>query len=345
MKLMTEMYCPRNEIQKMETGLWNLIVKNNDLVAYTQRFQELTLLCTRMVPEEEDRIESLMDQKLKGYAIRSAENKREFKSNQRDNRAQQPPFKRLNVRGSNVDRAYTDGGNEGHFKKDCPKLKNQNHGNKPVIPEARGKAYAIVGGDANPRSNFVTGTFLLSNHYASVLFDSGADQSFVLTTFSTLLDVNPDTLDVSYAVKLADGRIAKTNTMLRGCTIKLLGHSSNIDLMPVELGSFDVIISMDWLASNHAMIVCDVKIVRIPFGDEILIVQGDRSDKGKKSTLSIISCMKTQKYMEKGCQVFLAQVTKKETKVKSKEKRLEDVLNVRKFSEVFLEDLHGLPPA
>ncbi|GJS91581.1 reverse transcriptase domain-containing protein [Tanacetum coccineum] len=117
MKLMTEVYCPRNEIQKMETELWNLTVKNNDLTAYTYRFQELTLLCTRMVPEEEDRIEryvggfpdniqgnvmsaeptrlqdairlanSLLDQKLKGYAIRSAENKRKFESNQRDNRA------------------------------------------------------------------------------------------------------------------------------------------------------------------------------------------------------------------------------------------------------------------
>ncbi|GKE29532.1 putative reverse transcriptase domain-containing protein [Tanacetum coccineum] len=117
MKLMTEVYYPRNEIQKMETELWNLTVKNNDLAAYTQRFQELTLLCTRMVPEEEDRIKryvgalpdnikgnvmsteptrvqdaiwlanSLMDQNLKGYAIRSAENKRKFKSNQRENHA------------------------------------------------------------------------------------------------------------------------------------------------------------------------------------------------------------------------------------------------------------------
>ncbi|GJS97079.1 putative reverse transcriptase domain-containing protein [Tanacetum coccineum] len=236
-------------------------------------------------------------------------------------------------------------GRQGHFKKDCPKLKNQNHGNKPVIPEARGKAYTIGGGDANPGSNIVTGTFLLNNHYASVLFDSGADRSFVSTTFSTLLDIIPDTLDVSYAVELADERIAKTNTMLRGCTIGLLGHPFNIDLMPVELGSFDVIIGMDWLANNHAVIVCDEKIVHIPFGDKILIVQGDRSDKGKKSTLSIISCTKTQKYMEKGCQVFLAQVTKKETKVKSKEKRLEDVPIVRKFPEVFPEDLPGLPPA
>nr|GEU51896.1 reverse transcriptase domain-containing protein [Tanacetum cinerariifolium] len=74
--------------------------------------------------------------------------------------------------------------------------------------------------------------------------------------------------------------------------------------MPVELGSFDVIIDMDWLLNNHTMIVCDEKIVRIPFGDEILIVQGYRSDKGKKLTLSIISYTKTQKYIEKDCQKF-----------------------------------------
>ncbi|GJZ47864.1 reverse transcriptase domain-containing protein [Tanacetum coccineum] len=60
MKLMTEVYCPRNEIQKMETELWNLTVKNNDLTAYTQRFQELTMMCTKMVPEEEDRVEKFI---------------------------------------------------------------------------------------------------------------------------------------------------------------------------------------------------------------------------------------------------------------------------------------------
>ncbi|GKE01482.1 putative reverse transcriptase domain-containing protein [Tanacetum coccineum] len=307
-----------------------------------------------------------MDQKLKGYAIRNAKNKRKFESNQRDNHAPQPPFKRQNVGGSNVSKSYTVGGNEGrvyvgshplcnkyklhhvgpctvkcrshgkvghltrdckpafpvavnqrapvvnqrivtcfecgsqwNLKKDYPKLKNQNHGNKPVIPKARGKAYAIGKGDANTGSNVAMGTFLLNNHYASVLFDLSADQSFVSTTFSTLLDVIPDTLNVSYDVKLADGRIVETNIVLRGCTIGLLGHPLNIDLMPVELGSFDVIIGIDWLANNHAVIVCDEKIVCIPFRDEILIVQGDMSDKGKKSTLSIISCAKTQKYMGK----------------------------------------------
>ncbi|GJU01353.1 putative reverse transcriptase domain-containing protein [Tanacetum coccineum] len=110
--------------------------------------------------------------------------------------------------------------------------------------------------------------------------------------------------------------------------------------MPVELGSFDVIIGMDWLANHHAVIVCDEKIVRIPYGDEVLIVQGDKNGKGKKSKLSIISCTKTQKYIKKGCPIFLAQVMRKETEDKSEKKRLEDVPTVQ----VFPEDLPGLPP-
>ncbi|GJS62937.1 putative reverse transcriptase domain-containing protein [Tanacetum coccineum] len=64
MKLMTEVYCPRNEIQKMETELWNLSVKNNDIASYTQRFQELTMMCTKMVPESEDRVGRKFDWSL-----------------------------------------------------------------------------------------------------------------------------------------------------------------------------------------------------------------------------------------------------------------------------------------
>ncbi|GJR47154.1 putative reverse transcriptase domain-containing protein [Tanacetum coccineum] len=235
-------------------------------------------------------------------------------------------------------------GAQGHYRKNCPKVKNQNRGNKARVPDARGKAYVLGGGDANLGSNTVTGTFLLNHHHAYMLFDSGADRSFVSNTFSTLIDIIPYALDVSYDVELADGRTSETNTMIRGCTLGLLGHPFNIDLMPIDLGSFYVIIGMDWLAKNHVVIVCDEKIVRIPYGNEILIVQGDKSDKEKKSTLSIISCEKAQKYIEKGSQLFMAQVTVKENNDKSKEKRLEDVPTVRNFSKVFLEDLHGLPP-
>ncbi|GKG25713.1 putative reverse transcriptase domain-containing protein, partial [Tanacetum coccineum] len=138
--------------------------------------------------------------------------------------------------------------------------------------EATAKDYAIGGGGANPNSNVVTCTFLLNNCYASMLFDSVTDRSFVSSTFSALLDVAPSTLDTSYAVELADGRISETNVILRGCTLGLLVHPFDIDLIPVELGSFDVIIGMDWLEKYHAVIVCDEKIVRIPYGDEVLII-------------------------------------------------------------------------
>nr|GEV20811.1 putative reverse transcriptase domain-containing protein [Tanacetum cinerariifolium] len=310
----------------------------------------------KMVPDEEDRVErfigglpdniqgnviaanparlqdaihianQLMDKKLHGYAARSAKNKIRMESNPRDNRGQQPPFKRQNTTVQNVARTYTAGNNErkgyigslpyynkcklhhqglctirrgnckkvghqtmdcgvtvnsnsqgaavrnpqgivcyecerpGHFRKDCPKMRNQNRGNqtrnksrnKTGGNEVTTKAYAIGGGGTNSDSNVVTDTFLLNNCYASMLFDSGADRSFVSTTFS---------------------------------------HPFDIDLMPVELGSFDVIIGMDWLAKYHALIVCNEKVVRIPYGDE----------------------------------VYLAQVTSTKAEDKSEEKRLEDV--------------------
>nr|GFC14432.1 putative reverse transcriptase domain-containing protein [Tanacetum cinerariifolium] len=121
------------------------------------------------------------------------------------------------------------------------------------------------------------------------------------------------------------------------------GHPFNIDLMPVELGSFDVIIGMDWLAKYHALIICNEKVVHIPYGDEALIIRGDNCD--GKSKLNIMSCTKTQKYIQKGCQVYLAQVTSKKAEDKLEEKRLEYVPIVWEFPKVFLEDLPGLSPA
>ncbi|GJY56520.1 putative reverse transcriptase domain-containing protein [Tanacetum coccineum] len=235
-----------------------------------------------------------------------------------------------------------------HYRNERPKLKNQNRENKTRNNtgnnEATVRAYAIGGGQAGPNSDVVMGTFLLNNRYATMLFDSGADRSFVSTTLSTLLDVIPSILDTSYAVELADGRISETNMILRCCTLELLGHPFDIDLMPVELGSFDVIVGMDWLAKHPAVIVCDKKIVRIPYGDEVLIIKGDGCKGGSKSKLSIISCTKTQKYIQKGCPVYLAQIIAKRSDDKPEEKRLKDVPIVQDFLEVFPEDLPGLPP-
>ncbi|GKC66363.1 putative reverse transcriptase domain-containing protein [Tanacetum coccineum] len=144
-------------------------------------------------------------------------------------------------------------------------------------------------------------------------------REFMSTAFSSLIDIAPTTLDYSYAVELSDGRVVESSTILRGCILNLLGHSFNIDLMPVELGSFVVIIGIDWLLKYHAIIVCDEKVVRIPYGNEVLMIHGDGSDERSKSKLSIILCTKTQKYIQKRCYVFLAQKT--ERKLKTSQKR------------------------
>ncbi|GJZ28517.1 putative reverse transcriptase domain-containing protein [Tanacetum coccineum] len=204
-------------------------------------------------------------------------------------------------------------GNTGHIKKNCPKLKN--HGNNNGNGPAQGRAYALGGRDASPDSNVITGTFLLNNRYATVLFDTGADRSFVSNTFSAMIDITPTTLENHYDVELADGKIIGVNTIIRGCTLNFMNHPFNIDLMPVPLGSFDAIIGMDWLTKHHGVIICDEKIVR------------------------------AQEYLSKGCDVFLAHVTTKEAKDKSEGKRLEDVPIVRDFPKVFPEDLPGIPPA
>ncbi|GKC49399.1 putative reverse transcriptase domain-containing protein, partial [Tanacetum coccineum] len=209
-------------------------------------------------------------------------------------------------------------GNTGHIKKNFPKLKN--HGNSNGNGTAQERAYALGGRDASPDSNVITGTFLINNCYAIILFDTSTDRSFVSNTFSALINITPTTLESHYDVELANGKIIGVNTIIRGCTLNFMNHPFNIDLMPIRctlnfmnhpfnidlmsvpLSSFDVIIGMDWLTKYHRVIICDEKI---------------------------------------GCDVFLAHITTKEAKDKSEGKRLEDVPIVRDFP----KDLPSIPPA
>ncbi|GKD86682.1 putative reverse transcriptase domain-containing protein, partial [Tanacetum coccineum] len=225
-----------------------------------------------------------------------------------------------------------------------PEVKNKNHGYQAGNGNAIARAYAVGTARINMNSNVVMGTFLLNNRYALILFDTGADRKFVSTAFSSLIDIIATILDHGYDIELASGKIIWVNTLIQGCTLNFLNHPFNIDLMPIEIGSFDVIIGMDWLSKYHVVIVCDENIVCIPFGDEILIVRGDGSNNEHGSRLNIISCTKTQSYLLKGCHVFLAHVTAKKAEDKSGDKRLKDVPIVRDFPEVFPKDLPGIPP-
>ncbi|GJS56888.1 putative reverse transcriptase domain-containing protein [Tanacetum coccineum] len=174
------------------------------------------------------------------------------------------------------------------------------------------------------KTTFCEGTFLLKQPFsASILFDTGADRSFVSTQFSTLINIAPTTLDHGYNVELADGRIIWVNTVLLGCTLNFLNHPFHVDLMPVEMGNLMMsYLARDWLTKYQAVIDCAKKIVRIPLGSEILIFHGDESRNKRGTRLNIISCTKTQKYLLQGCHVFLAHITIKETGDKSKKERI-----------------------
>ncbi|GJV18178.1 putative reverse transcriptase domain-containing protein [Tanacetum coccineum] len=313
-KMLTDKYCPRGEIKKLEIEICNLKVRGNDVESYMQHFQELALMCGRMFPEESDQVEKyvrgltdmiqgsviaskpktmqeaieisndMMDQKIRTLAERQAENKRKFEDTSRNNQNQQQPFKRHNVAW-----AYTVGPGENkpyggskplcpkcnyHHDRQCaPKCTNckrtghltQDGRSQPAAANnqraqgenqrvltcfecgAQGHFKSTAG--TNPNSNVVTGTFLLKNRYTSILFDTGADRSFVSTAFGSLIDIIPTTLDHGYDTELA-----------------------------------------------------------------------------------------------KGCHVFLAHVTVKKAEDKSEEKRLEDVPIVQDFLEVFPEDFPSIPP-
>ncbi|XP_071695136.1 uncharacterized protein [Rutidosis leptorrhynchoides] len=220
-------------------------------------------------------------------------------------------------------------GQVGHMKNQCPNAKKDGN--------AKGRAFNISAKGARENPDLVTGIFLLNNCIAYVLFDSGADRSFISKDFSTIINVPPTALDTKYIIELANGKTLKVDKIFQGYALTLADKLFEVDIMPIELGSFDVIIGMDWLCKNHANIACTEKSIRIPLANgETLVVQGEKS--GTK--LNIISCMKARKYLRKRCQAILVHVKAME----SEKKRLEDVPVVKDFPGVFPEDLPGLPP-
>ncbi|GJR59874.1 putative reverse transcriptase domain-containing protein [Tanacetum coccineum] len=191
--------------------------------------RELTLMCGRMFPQESDKVKKYvgrLPEMIRGNVIQ-AEQKRKLEFNAGNNQ------------GCNKCKKI------GHLARDC-RSSGPNGGNVNALV----KVYVVGNAGTNPDSNVVTGTFLLNNRYASILFDTGADRSFVSTTFSSLIDITPTTLDHYYDVELANGKIIGINTIIQGCTLNFLDHPFNINLMPVELGSFNVIIGMDWLETK-----------------------------------------------------------------------------------------------
>ncbi|GJS25988.1 putative reverse transcriptase domain-containing protein [Tanacetum coccineum] len=191
-----------------------------------------------------------------------------------------------------------------------PKGNNQASTSTQGGRRAPDRVYSLCAEAAVKDNNVVNGTFLINNVYASVLFDNSADRSFVSYTFSKYIDIPPTAIDTNYSVELAGGKSLTTSTILRGCTLNLQNHLFKIDLLPIELGSFDV-------------------------------AKGAKLK--NESRLEVISSIRTQKYNDQGCQVFLIQMMKEE-ETEIPERRIKDVPVVRDFTEVFPKDFPGLPP-
>ncbi|GKD45260.1 reverse transcriptase domain-containing protein, partial [Tanacetum coccineum] len=172
--------------------------------------------------------------------------------------------------GSNLQLVYVTChacGEKGHYRNQCPKANNN----------AYGRTYLLRDKNAHQDPNVVMGTFLLNEHLARLLFDSGADKSFVSISLAFILNIPPITLDTTYDIETADENLVGSNTVIQGCTLLLLNQPFKIDLMPIKLGSFDVVIGIDWLSKYHARIIYDEKVIHIPIKGETLIIRGDRS--------------------------------------------------------------------
>ncbi|GJW49253.1 putative reverse transcriptase domain-containing protein [Tanacetum coccineum] len=154
---------------------------------------------------------------------------------------------------------------KGHYANQSQKTTNNN---------AHGRAYMMRDRNAHQNPNVVTGMFLLNQHLARVLFDFRADKSFVSISLASRLNIPPITIDTFYNIGMADRNLVSTNTIIQGATLTLLNQPFKINLMPIKLGSFDIVIGMDWLSKYHARIICDEKVIHITINGETLIIQG-----------------------------------------------------------------------
>ncbi|GJU90532.1 putative reverse transcriptase domain-containing protein [Tanacetum coccineum] len=238
----------------------------------------------------------------------------------------------VNARNPTV-RACYECGSTDHVRSACPRLNRaqEPEGNRPnqvaannggqgrgnQRNQARGRAFMLGAEEARQDSNIVTGTFTLNDHFATTLFDSGANYSFVSTTFIPLLGLEPSDLGFRYEIEIASGQLVEIDKVIKGCKLEIEGHVFDIDLIPFGHGSFDMIIGMDWLSNYKAEIICHEKVVRIPLPDgKVLRVVGERPKEKARLLMS----------------------------AKASDKKQEEVVVVRDFPEVFPDDLFGLSP-
>ncbi|KAI3735871.1 hypothetical protein L6452_15393 [Arctium lappa] len=238
-----------------------------------------------------------------------------------------------------------------HRQRDCPRIKRDESKasvqrtvtigtsvQKEEVPKARARAFQITAEEAREEPDVVTGILLLNSRPARILFDSGATNSFVSHMYTRYLESVPTRLHKPLTVDTANGITLIADKVYRDCILVLDDHEFSVDLIPIDIRGFDVVIGMDWLATNRADIICSLRMIRIPIDDGgYLYVYGER----RIGDIKVISMLKARRYLSKGCSAFLAYVLDASKEVK---KTVKDVPIVCEYLDVFPDDLPGLPP-
>ncbi|GJX23037.1 putative ribonuclease H-like domain-containing protein [Tanacetum coccineum] len=328
--MMIQEFCPSHEMQKLESELWNHAMVGVGHAAYTNRFHDLA----RSIKKIEKR--GNVGEPSKDKNGRD-DNKRTRTGNAfattvnpvgRENIGVSRNMNPVNAKNPTV-RAYYKCGSTDHVRSAYPRWNRaqgpgenhpnqvatnnggQGHGNQ--VNQVRGRAFMLGAEEARQDPNIVMGMFTLNNHFATTLFDSGADYSFVSTTFIHLLGLEPSDLGFRYEIEIASGQLVEIDKVIKCCKLEIEGHVFDIDLIPFGHRSFDVIIGMDWLSNFKAKIVCHEKVVRIPLPDgNVLRVLGERPEEKARFLMGV--------------------------------KKQEEIVVVRDFPKVFPDDLTGLPP-
>ncbi|GJU10485.1 putative reverse transcriptase domain-containing protein [Tanacetum coccineum] len=295
--MMIQEFCPSHEMQKLESELWNHAMVGAGHAAYTDRFHELARL-------------RALDEAVRNGSIKKIEKRGNMgePSKDRSGRDDNKRTRTVNAFATTVNPVG---------RENTVVANNGGHGRGNQENQARGRAFILGAEESRQDSNIMMGTFTLNNHFATTLFDSGVDYSFVSTTFIPLLGLEPSELGFKYEIEIASGQLVEIDKVIKGCKLEIEGHVFDIDLIPFGHGSFDVIIGMDWLSNYKAEIICHEKVVRIPLPDgKVLRVVGERPEEKARLLMS----------------------------AKASDKKQEEIVVVRDFPEVFPDDLSGLPP-
>ncbi|KAF5803619.1 putative nucleotidyltransferase, Ribonuclease H [Helianthus annuus] len=226
----------------------------------------------------------------------------------------------------------------GHKRSECPELAGKKEGqdSKGEATKAKARSFQLTAAEAKVEPDVVSGTFTINSIPARVLFDTGANKSFVSYGFIRHPSFVLTKLPMPLEVEIGNNKSFIVCDVCENCTMNIDDEEYTIDLIPMSMGEFQVVVGMDWLSRYHAKVVCFRKEIKLtsPSGKQVTIY-------GEKGGNPVICTMlEAHKLMKHGCKAFMVYASETEKELL----KIRDVPVVRDYEDVFPEELPGIPP-